>query len=390
MAAAPRGAGHAADEHDQQGAPGAEFRFRGLGNLVGNTPLLAIQYAFRGETRTLYAKAENLNMTGSIKDRMALYILRHGYRKGLLGPGAPIAEATSGNTGISFAAVGRALGHDVKIFMPEWMSQERKDLIRSLGAEIRLVSRDEGGFLGSIAMAEEFARRTSGAFLPRQFENTDNVAAHYETTGPEIWWQLRFHGLKPDAFVAGVGTGGTVMGVGKFLRQMRPEVKVHPLEPANSPTLSTGHKVGKHRIQGISDEFIPAIVDLGALDAVVSVDDGDAILMAQKLARQLGLGVGISSGANFLGAVELQNRMGASAVVVTVLPDDNKKYLSTDLLRDEPAKPGFLSPQVTLLASGAYKRVCHTCCDPVDCSQLVRLEEEGEAPILPFCPRRPC
>ena len=388
--AGPKGGPEAAAEPGEPDSPAAEFRFRGLGNLVGNTPLLAIQYAYGGASRTLYAKAENLNMTGSIKDRMVLYILRHGYRKGLLRPGAPIAEATSGNTGISLAAVGRALGHDVTIFMPEWMSQERRDLMRSLGAEIRLVSREEGGFLGSIEMAEDYARRTPGAFLPRQFENTDNVAAHFETTGPEIWWQLRFHGLKPDAFVAGVGTGGTVMGVGKFLRQMRPDVAVHPLEPANSPTLSTGHRVGKHRIQGISDEFIPPIVDLGSLGPVVSVDDGDAILMAQKLARQLGLGVGISSGANFLGAVELQNRLGAKAVVVTVFPDDNKKYLSTDLLREEPARPGFLSPAVTLVASGAYKRVCHTCCDPVDCTQLVRLEEETEAPVLPFCPRRPC
>jgi cysteine synthase A len=371
-------------------APAAETRFRGLGHMVGNTPLLAIQYSFRGEPRVVYAKAENLNMTGSIKDRMALYILRHGYLKGVLKPGAPIAEATSGNTGIAFAAVGRALGHPVTIFMPDWMSQERKDLIRSLGAEIRLVSREEGGFQGAIRMSEDFARQTAGAFLPRQFENPDNVTAHFETTGPEIWWQLRFHGLKPDAFVAGVGTGGTVMGVGRYLRAMKPDVRVHPLEPANSPTLTTGHKVGKHRIQGISDEFIPPIVDLSSLDAVVSIDDGDSILMAQKLARELGLGVGISSGANFLGAVQLQNALGAAAVVVTVLPDDNKKYLSTDLLRDEPTRPEFLAPQISLLACGAYKRVCHTCCDPVDCTQLVSLEDQGESPVLPFCPRRPC
>jgi cysteine synthase A len=368
----------------------AEARFRGLGHMIGNTPLLALQYTYRGEPRTLYAKAENLNMTGSIKDRMALYILRHGYLTGRLEPGAPIAEATSGNTGIAFAAVGRALGHPVTIFMPDWMSQERKDLIRSLGAEVRLVSRDEGGFLGAIRLSEDHARATPGAFLPRQFENTDNVAAHEQTTGPEIWWQLRFHGMKPDAFVAGVGTGGTVMGVGRFLRRMRPDVRVHPLEPANSPTLSTGHKIGKHRIQGISDEFIPLIVALDTLSPVVSVDDGDSILMAQKLARELGLGVGISSGANFLGAVAVQNELGPGSVVVTVFPDDNKKYLSTDLLRDEPLKDGFLAPDVSLVACGAYKRVCHTCCDPVDCTQLVQLEEEGAAPVLPFCPRRPC
>jgi cysteine synthase A len=367
-----------------------DARFRGLGHMIGNTPLLALRYAYRGQPGTLYAKAENLNMTGSIKDRMALHILRHGYLTGRISRGAPIAEATSGNTGIAFAAVGRALGHPVTIFMPDWMSQERKDLIRSLGAEVRLVSREEGGFLGAIRLSEEYAQATPGAFLPRQFENADNVAAHEQTTGPEIWWQLRFHGLLPDAFVAGVGTGGTVMGVGRFLRKMRPELRVHPLEPANSPTLTTGHKVGKHRIQGISDEFIPPIVALDTLSPVVSVDDGDAILMAQKLACELGLGVGISSGANFLGAVAVQNELGPDSVVVTVFPDDNKKYLSTDLLREEPRKDGFLAPDVALLACGAYKRVCHTCCDPVDCTQLVRLEEEGEAPVLPFCPRRPC
>jgi cysteine synthase A len=372
------------------GSPAGGPRFHGLGHLIGNTPLLAIRYTRRGEPRTLYAKAENLSMTGSIKDRMALHILRQAARRGALAPGAPIAEATSGNTGIAFAAVGRALGHPVTIFMPDWMSQERKDLIRSLGADVRLVSREEGGFLGSIRMAEEFARQTPGAFLPRQFENPENVAAHFETTGPEIWWQLRFHGLAPDAFVAGVGTGGTVMGVGRFLRSVRPSVRVHPLEPSNSPTLTTGHKVGKHRIQGISDEFIPPIVDLSSLDAVVSVDDGDSILMAQKLARELGLGVGISSGANFLGAVLLQDELGPSSVVVTVFPDDNKKYLSTDLLRDEPVRDGFLAPGVSLLGCAAWKRVCHTCCDPVDCTELACLDDPGEAPVLPPCPRRPC
>ena len=337
-----------------------ERKFRGLSNMVGNTPLLAITFRVRGERRTLYAKAENLNMTGSIKDRMALYILRQAYARNVLRPGAPIAEATSGNTGIAFAAVGRALGHPVTIFMPEWMSQERKDLIRSLGATIRLVSHAEGGFLGSIKLSEDFAAATAGAFLPKQFANEDNVAAHAESTGPEIWWQLRFHGVTPDAFVAGVGTGGTVMGVGNFLRQMKPAVKVYPLEPANSPTLTTGHKVGKHRIQGISDEFIPPIVKLDTLDEVICVDDGDAILMAQKLARR-GLGVGISSGANFLAALEVQEGLGKDAVVVTVFSDSNKKYLTTDLMKEEPVKPGFLTPDVELAGVGQVIPGCPAC-----------------------------
>ena len=358
-------------------------RFKGLSHLVGNTPLLALDLAFDGRPRRLYAKAENLNMTGSIKDRMALHILRQAYERGTLGPGGLIVEATSGNTGISFAALGRALGHPVSIFMPDWMSRERIDLIRSLGAHIHLVSREEGGFLGSIRLAEELAATVEGAFLPRQFSNEDNVQAHQTTTGPEIWWQLRFGNLAPDAFVAGVGTGGTIMGVGRALRAMAPQVRLHPLEPANSPTLSTGHKVGKHRIQGISDEFIPPICRLPDLDHVVAVDDGDAILMARKLAASLGLGVGISSGANLLGALMVQEELGPGAVVVTVFPDDNKKYLSTDLLRDEPARDGFLSPRVELLGFYAYKRVCHTCCDPADC-----LDSGLGDVLLPPCPRR--
>jgi cysteine synthase A len=354
-----------------------------LGHLVGNTPLLALDLSYKGEDRRLYAKAENFNLTGSIKDRMALHILRRAREKGMLEPGAPIAEATSGNTGIAFAAIGRSLGHPVVIFMPDWMSQERKDLIRSLGAEVRLVSREQGGFLGSIRLSEEYAAKTPGCFLPRQFANEDNAAAHEAATGPEIWWQCRFQGLKPDAFVAGVGTGGTIMGVGRFLRKAHSRVKLHPLEPSNSPTMSTGHKVGKHRIQGISDEFIPAIVRLDELDEVVSVDDGDAILMAQKLAAQLGLGVGISSGANLLGALLLQNRLGRGAAVVTVFADDNKKYLSTDLLRQEPVKDGFLSPDVELKGFSAFKRACNTCCDAADCA-----EKAACAEVSAQCPKR--
>jgi len=341
-------------------AAGTQDRFRELSRLVGNTPLLAIEFTFRGAHRRIFAKAENFNFTGSIKDRMALHILRTATESGQLKPGAPIAEATSGNTGIAFAALGRALGHPVTIFMPDWMSQERKDLIRSFGAEIRLVSSEEGGFLGSIRMSEDWAARTQDGFLPCQFTNDANVEAHCQSTGPEIWSQLQARGLKPDAFVAGVGTGGTVMGVGRFLKGKDPLVKIHPMEPANSPTLRTGCKVGKHRIQGISDEFIPAIVKLDLLDEIISVDDGDAILMAQKLAR-LGLGVGISSGANFLAALMAQEKLGPEAVVVTVFSDDNKKYLSTDLMREEPVKPGFLSPEIELVGFDSANRVCEMC-----------------------------
>jgi len=365
---------------------GKQNRIQGLSSLVGNTPLLAIEFLFKGQKRMIYAKAENLNMTGSIKDRMAFHILEQGYKRGILKPGNLVIEATSGNTGIAFAAIGRALGHPVTIFMPSWMSEERINLIRSLGAEIVLVSREGGGFIGSIRRAEELAQATEGAFLPRQFSNEDNVEAHYRTTGPEIWWQLRFRSLYPDAFVAGVGTGGTIMGVGRFLKEKHPSIKIHPLEPANSPTLSTGHKIGKHRIQGISDDFIPDILDLKGLDEIVSVDDGDAIIMAQKLAEELGLGLGISSGANFLGALMAQNELGSDSVVITVFPDSNKKYLSTDLLREEPLKDGFLTPDIKLLGVRAFKRVCHTCCNPNECVEVGSLDVLEDS--LPPCVRR--
>lgn len=365
-----------------------EQRFRGLQSLVGNTPLLAVDVKCRGRRCVVYAKAEHINMTGSIKDRMVLYILRRAYESGALKPGDHLIEATSGNTGISVAAVGRALGHPVTIFMPDWMSNERINLIRSLGARIQLISRDDGGFLGSIERAEEAAKDRGDTFLPRQFSNTDNVEAHAQTTGPEIWWQLRFRGLTPDAFVAGVGTGGTIMGTGRFLREQYAQVRVHPVEPLNSPTLSTGHRVGHHRIQGISDEFVPPIVNLDDMDGILAIDDGDAIRMAQRLARELGLGVGISSGANFLAAFRVLEQCGDDAVVVTVFPDDNKKYLSTDLLREEPARDGHLTDEIELLGFRSFKRVCHTCCDPLECLPDVPEDFIAAETALPPCPRR--
>ena len=331
--------------------------------MIGNTPLLAIGFRRGGFEGRVFAKCEHLNFTGSIKDRMALHILRRACCEGQLLPGGRIVEATSGNTGISFAAIGRALGHPVTIFMPDWMSAERRQLIASYGAEIAGVSREQGGFLGAIRMSEQFASSRPDSFLPRQFSNHANVEAHASTTGPEIWLQLAEAGLRPDAFAAGVGTGGTVMGVGRCLREKHPAVRIHPVEPAESPTLSAGQKVGRHRIQGISDEFIPAIVDLAELDAVIPVSDGDSILMAQKLARDLGLGVGISSGCNFLAAARLQEELGPRAVVVTVFADDNKKYLTTDLLRDEPARPGYLAPDICLTGIQVLPRHCRMCVD---------------------------
>ena len=331
-------------------------RLDALSHVIGNTPLLAVDFRFRGRSRTIYAKCEQMNLTGSIKDRMVLGVMRDAYLRGVLKPGDTIVEATSGNAGIACAALGRALGHPVTIFMPDWMSRERAHLLRSYGAKVVPVSREQGGFTGSIRLTEDLAASDANVFLPRQFSNQANVQAHVEGTGPEIWSQLAACGLAPDAFVAGVGTGGTVMGVGRYLRSRRSSIKVHPVEPAESPTLSTGYKIGSHRIQGISDDFIPAIVNLAELDSVLAVSDGDSILMAQKLAAELGLGLGISSGCNFLAALRAQELLGSDATVVTIFCDDNKKYLSTALLADEPVRSHYLSPEIALTGLRSFPR----------------------------------
>jgi cysteine synthase A len=332
-------------------------KFSHLWNLVGGTPMLEIIYTFKGSIRKLYVKCEHYNLTGSIKDRMALYILQKAYEEHLIKPSDVIVEATSGNTGIAFSAIGKALGHDVKIIMPDWLSRERMDIIKSLGADIILISKEEGGFRGSIALSEQMARDDDSIFLPRQFENLYNSEAHEKTTAREIWMQLQSIDLQADAFVAGVGTGGTIMGVGNYFKKRNSQIKIHPLEPLESPTLSTGYKIGSHRIQGISDEFIPQICRLDKLDAVVQASDGDSILMAQKLAKQLGLAVGISSGANFLGAVQIQNQLGDDAVLVTVMSDSNKKYLSTDLVKEEPIKESYYSQHIELMEYRALKNI---------------------------------
>lgn len=332
-------------------------RFRHLHQLVGNTPMVQLFYKYKGSVRSIFAKCENYNLTGSIKDRMALYILEKAFAHQSIQPGDRIVEATSGNTGIAFSAIGKSLGHPVTIIMPDWLSKERISIMKSLGAEVILVSKQQGGFLGSIALSREMAGKDSRIFLPQQFDNNFNAEAHTVTTAHEIWQQLASIGLKPSAFVAGVGTGGTIMGVGKYLKEKDATIMVHPLEPKESPTLSTGFKVGSHRIQGISDEFIPSIVDLTQINEVVQASDGDSIIMAQKIATQLGLAVGISSGANLIGAIQVQEKLGSDAVVVTVLSDSNKKYLSTDLMRKEPIRSDYFSTEVNFLEFRAIARL---------------------------------
>ena len=328
--------------------------FDDLEPLIGNTPLLEITFDYKGERRRIFAKAEYYNYSGSIKDRVAFHMLKKAYENGTIKRGDTIAEATSGNTGIAFSAMGRALGNKVVIYMPDWMTKERISLMESFGADVRLVSAEEGGFLGSIEKCEKLGME-EGVFLPRQFSNDDNTETHYLYTGKEIAEQMEKLGRRIDGAVAGVGTGGTVMGIGRRVREVNPKAKIFPLEPANSPTLSTGYRTGKHRIYGISDEFIPDIVKLDKLDDVVSVDDGDSIVMAQMLSRTFGLGVGVSSGANMLGCIAAQNKLGGDANIVTVFADDNKKYLSSDYSKEQTIGDDYMTKDIDLISLRAVR-----------------------------------
>ncbi len=329
--------------------PSLDQRIASLWNAIGNTPMVEIHARFHGRSRRVFAKLESENFTGSIKDRMALHILESAEAAGELESDTVIAEASSGNTGISFAALGRALGLPVRIFMPDWMSRERRLVIESLGATIVSVSSEQGGFPGSIELANQFADENEHVLRPQQFANHANVEAHRRSTGPEILAQLEAIDRIPTAFVAGVGTGGTLVGVGEVLRERSSSVAVHPLEPANSPTMRTGFKSGTHRIQGISDDFVPPILHVADWNRIVDVWDGDAICMARRLASELGLAVGISSGANFLGALSIADEQGAESTAVTVFADSNKKYLSTDLMKPEPVLAHYLTAEIELV-----------------------------------------
>ena len=331
-------------------------KFEGLSALVNNTPLLEISLKYKNEERKIYAKAEYFNFSGSIKDRIAYHILKHSYKAELIKEGDIIAEASSGNTGISLSAIGAFLGNPVHIFMPDWMTKERIQLMECFNANIKLISKKEGGFIGSIKKAEEMGAK-KGVFLPRQFSNSLNIDAHYKTTGQEILQQLHKIGVKPDGLVAGVGTGGTVMGIKKAFKEIYPHCKAFPLDPLNSPTMASGgKKTGPHRIAGIGDEFIPEIIKLNELDDIIMVDDGDSINMSRKLAKDLGIGVGISSGANFLGVLKAQDILkNKDALIVTVFADDNKKYLSTELTKEIEIRTDFLSKDVELLDFRAFR-----------------------------------
>jgi cysteine synthase A len=288
-------------------------------DLIGNTPLLRLN------TERIFAKAEFLNPGGSVKDRVALAMVEGAERDGRLKPGCLIVEPTSGNTGIGLALVGRLKGYEVQIVMPEGMSEERKKLIKALGAELVLTP-DHEGIPGAVARARQIAAKNPRVFIPDQFANPDNPRVHYEETAHELWRQLRGD---VACFVAGVGSGGTLQGVGTFLKEHRPGVKVVAVEPKNVSAL-LGHEPGLHQIQGIGDGFIPAVLDVSLVDDVIEVTDEDAIQTTRQLGADKGLLVGISSGANVWAARQLAEKIDGN--IATVLPDRAERYFSTALL----------------------------------------------------------
>ena len=292
---------------------------KGITQLIGNTPLIRL----KGEP--IVAKAEFLNPGGSVKDRVALSMIEAAEYSGDLKPGMPIVEPTSGNTGIGITMVGVSKGYDVTIVMPEGMSEERKNIIKVLGGNLVLTP-DSDNVDGAVKKAQEL-KEEYGAFMPNQFSNINNPRAHYEFTGPELWRQS---GGCIDAFVSGIGSGGTIQGVGKFLKEHNPDIKIIAVEPANVSAL-LGHEPGLHQIQGIGDGFIPDVLDVTLVDQIIEVSDEDAIATTRELAKSNSLLVGTSSGANIWAAREIL-KQNPGLTVATLLPDRAERYFSTGLL----------------------------------------------------------
>ena len=312
-------------------------------NIIGNTPMIKINYRYNGNIKHIYVKLEYYNLTGSIKDRVALYIVNNAQKRGILKKDMTIIEATSGNTGISLSAIGAYYNYPVYIFMPNWASKERINLMKSYKANVTLISREEGGFLRCVQEAKRLAKIKSG-FLANQFANKDNYQAHFETTGEEIINQLP---EEVGGFVSGVGTGGTLMGVGDKIKTKFKNAVVTAIEPDKMPIISTGKMISQHKIEGIGDDFVPDLVDKEKIDKIYLVNDDDAINMSRRLSRELGLGVGISSGANLIGSILLNGYTKKPSV--TVFADDNKKYLSTDLSKEIDYNKNFISNQIKLI-----------------------------------------
>ena len=311
-----------------------------IGRLVGNTPMIKINYEYEGKKGSIYSKLEFYNYSGSIKDRIALHIIETEKKNGNLKDGQAIVEVTSRNTGISFSAIGALCGHEVHIFMPDWVSLERRKLIEMYGAQVHLVSKEEGGFKRALELADEFAIEHN-AYKPLQFENKLNVEAQYKT-GQEILDAVP----DVDAFVSGIGTGGTLMGIGKRLKENNPNFKLYSLEPSTLSILKLGMEEGDHMIEGIGDDFIPEIVEENLIDYIILIDDLDAINMSKRIAKEFGLGIGISSGANFLAGVLLNTD---DIKIATVFADDNKKYITTRLSEEIDDDPNLISNKIRLI-----------------------------------------
>jgi cysteine synthase A len=291
-------------------------------DAVGNTPMVRLKKITQHD---IFAKAEFLNPGGSIKDRVAKYLIEEAEHEGRLKKGSTIMEPTSGNTGIGITLVGVQRGYRVIIVMPENMSEERKKIIRAFGGEL-ILTPAEGGIEGAVKKTMEMVAEDPAIFVPQQFENPKNPEIHYLSTGPEIWEQMDG---EVDYFVAGVGSGGTLGGVGKYLKEQRRQIKLIAVEPQNSAAL-LGHEPGLHQIQGIGDGFIPSVLDTSIIDGVITVTDEDAIETTRRLAKEEGLLVGTSSGANVWAAIRLAERGGGN--IVTVLPDRAERYFSTSLI----------------------------------------------------------
>ena len=306
--------------------------YHSVEQLVGNTPLLSVDHYVRARRleAVILAKLERCNPAGSAKDRVALEMLRQAEASGVLQPGGTVIEPTSGNTGIGLAAMAIAKGYRVILTMPATMSAERRALLKAYGAELVLVA--EGGMAGAVSKAEELAREIPGSFIPGQFDNPANPAAHYKTTGPEIWWDTEGH---VDIFVAGVGTGGTISGTGRYLKEQNTHIRIVAVEPASSPLLSQGH-AGPHGLQGIGANFVPGNYDAKVVDEILTVTDEDAYRTGRLLARTEGIMAGITSGAALWAADELARRPeNRGKTIVALLPDDGGRYLSTPLWSEE-------------------------------------------------------
>lgn len=307
--------------------------YKNLAELVGRTPLLEVSNYSKGKDlkANILAKLEYFNPAGSVKDRIAKAMIEDGENKGLLKPDSVIIEPTSGNTGIGIASVGTAKGYKVIIVMPETMSVERRSLIKAYGAEI-VLTEGAKGMKGAIAKAEELAAKTPNSFIPGQFVNPANPEIHKKTTGPEIWEDTDG---KVDIFVAGIGTGGTITGVGEYLKSKNPNIKIVAVEPASSPVLSEG-KSGAHKIQGIGAGFVPDVLNTKIYDEIITIENEDAFAVSRELSKTEGLLVGISSGAATFAATELAKRPeNVEKTIVVLLPDTGERYLSTALFEDK-------------------------------------------------------